>query len=59
MKNKYDHVYLDSHERKILVHGLIELKNELIQQGRYTDVIDELLLKIINAPVKKLKVVNI
>jgi hypothetical protein len=59
MRNKYDHVYLDSHERKILVHSLIELKNELIQQGRYTDVIDELLLKVINAPVKKLKVVNI
>jgi len=58
MRNKYDHVYLDSHERKILVHSLIGLKNELIQEGRYTDVIDELLLKVMSAPVKKLKVVN-
>jgi hypothetical protein len=55
LKNKYNHVYLDSHEYKILVYSLIELKNELIQQG----VINELLLKVINAPIKKLKVVNI
>ena len=56
MRNKYKHVYLDSHERTILIHSLIELKNDLIKQGRYTDVLDELIFKVTNAPVKKLKV---
>ena len=35
MRNKRNHVYVDSHERKILVHSLIALQNELIQEGRY------------------------
>ena len=54
-ETKY-HAYLDSHERSILLHSLVELKNQLIQQGRYTDCVDELIFKVINAPVKKLKV---
>ena len=53
-ETKY-HAYLDSEERTILLHSLVELKNQLIQQGRYTDC-DELIVKVINAPVKKLKV---
>jgi hypothetical protein len=56
MRNPTYHVYLDSQERKIVIHSIIELKNALIQQGRYTDVLDELLLKVINAPVKKMKI---
>ena len=40
-ETKY-HAYLDSEERTILLHSLVELKNQLIQQGRYTDCVDEL-----------------
>ena len=54
-ETKY-HAYLDSEERTILLHSLVELKNQLIQQGRYTDCVDDLIVKVINAPVKKLKV---
>ena len=50
MREKFNHMYLDSHERKLLVHSLVELKNQLIQQGRYTDCVDELIFKVINAP---------
>lgn len=56
MKDPTYHLYLDSHERKIAVHSLVELKNQLIKQGRYTDCVDELIFKMANAPVKKLKV---
>ena len=56
MREKKTHLYFDSEERKILLHSLVELKNQLIQQGRYTDCVDELIVKVINAPVKKLKV---
>jgi len=34
MREKFNHMYLDSHERKLLIHSLVELKNQLIQQGR-------------------------
>ena len=54
-ETKY-HTYLDSNERSILLQSLVELKNQLIQQGRYTDCVDELIFKVINAPLKKLKV---
>ena len=54
MREKFNHLYLDSHERKLLIHSLVELKNQLIQQGRYTDCIDELIFKVINAPTKRM-----
>ncbi len=54
-ETKY-HAYLDSHERKLLIHSLVELKNQLIQQGRYTDCVDELIFKVINAPSKRMKI---
>lgn len=44
MRAKFNHLYLDSHERKLLIHSLVELKNQLIQQGRYTDCMDRLQL---------------
>lgn len=56
MGEKTNHLYVDNQERKILLLSLVELKNQLIQQGRYTDPVDELILKVMNAPVKKLKV---
>lgn len=57
MREKLNHLYVDSQERTILLHSLVELKNQLIQQGRYTDCVDELIFKVINAPAKKLKIV--
>ena len=29
MREKFNHLYLDSHERKLLIHSLVELKNQL------------------------------
>ena len=26
MREKFNHLYLDSHERKLLIHSLVELK---------------------------------
>jgi len=42
MREKTYHVYLDSNERKVLIHSLIELKNSLI----HTDAVDELIFKV-------------
>ena len=56
MREQKYHIYLDSHERKLLIHSLVELKNQLIQQGRYTDCVDELIFKVINTLTKRMKI---
>ena len=44
-KNK-DAVYLTYDEKSILLRTLVELKNSLIREGKYTDAVDELILKL-------------
>ena len=56
MREKTNHLYVDSQERNLLLHSLVELKNQLIQQGRYTDCVDELIFKVINAQTKRMKI---
>ena len=56
MREEKNHLYVDSQEWSILLHSLVELKNQLIQQGRYTDCVDELIFKVVNAPVKRMKI---
>ena len=53
-ENRYD--YLDSQEGTLFLHSLVELKNQFIQQGRYTDCVDELILKVENAPIKRMNI---
>lgn len=50
------HVYLTYDERRLLLNSLIDKKNDLIATGHYTDVIDEILIKVMNAKVKKVRV---
>lgn len=56
MLEKLYHLYVDSQERSLLLHSLVELKNQLIQHGRYTDCVDELIFKVVNAPIKRMKI---
>lgn len=56
MKNPKYHLYLSPNERRTVVNSLIDLRNDLISQRRYTDIIDELLIKLTKAKVKKIKV---
>ena len=55
MRKKY-HVYLTYDERRLLINSLIDKKNELMSTGHYTDAIDEILIKVMNAKVKKVRV---
>lgn len=57
MREKKYYIALDGYERGIIVNALNEMRNSLLQQGRYTDAVDEILLKIINAKTKKFKVI--
>lgn len=57
-KPKY-HLYLTHNERRTVINSLICLKNDLISQGRYTDAVDELIVKLTKAKVKKIKIKEI
>jgi len=39
-------VVLNSAEYRLMLYGLVQFRNKLIQQGRYTDAVDELLIKL-------------
>lgn len=56
MKNPKYHLYLTYDERRTVINSLICLKNDLISQGRYTDGVDVLIVKLTKAKVKKIKI---
>lgn len=58
MSKKY-YMVLDDYEHSLLIHALNDKRNELIQNGKYTDAVDEVLVKIIEAPKKKFKIKNV
>ena len=48
---------LDDVERSIIVRSLNSLRNRLMAQGKYTDGVDDVLVKAISAKKKKLKII--
>ena len=59
MKTPKYHIYLTNEERSEVLKSLIDLKNALIEQGKYTDVIDEIIIKLSFARKKNIKVIYI
>ena len=56
MREKKYHIYLTDDEQSRVIQSLINLKNNLIVQGRYTDAVDDVLFKVLSAKKKKLKI---
>lgn len=56
MRNTKYYIALDGGERRIVIDSLNRMRNKLIAAGRYTDAVDDILLKVANAPIKKFKV---
>ena len=54
MKKYY--IVFDEYERGIIINALNDKRNDLIKEGRYTDAVDEVLLKVINAKQKRFKI---
>jgi hypothetical protein len=50
------YLYLSHEETRLVLQSLVRLKNKLIQEGRYTDCVDEMILKVMEAPVKRVKI---
>lgn len=56
MKEAKYHLYLNDSEYSRVIQSLICLKNSLIEQGRYTDAVDEVLIKFTKARKKRIVV---
>ena len=48
-------VTLDDFEQRLLVNGLTDFRNDLLREDKPTEDINELILKIIDAPTRKEK----
>jgi hypothetical protein len=57
MKEKKYYIALDDFERRVVVNCMNEMRYKLIADGKYTDALDEVLLKVIHSKQKKLKVI--
>lgn len=56
MFERKDKIYITDDEQSIMAQALIDMKNELHRQGRYTDCVDDLLIKVISVKKKKVRV---
>lgn len=56
MREKKYHIYLTDDKQSRVIQSLINLKNNLIAQGRYTDAVDDVLCKVLTAKKKKVKI---
>ena len=55
MRNKY-HIYLTYEERRMLLNNLNDFRNNMIADGKYTDLLDEVIIKVANAKLKRVKI---
>lgn len=56
MKTKF-HLALDDNERSMIIRSLNSFRSRLIAQGKYTDGVDDVLVKVIGAKKKKFKII--
>ena len=54
MMKKRHYLYLSEREHRVLIRSLVQMKNRLIHEGRFTDCVDELILKVLSAPAKRI-----
>ena len=46
MKEQKRILTMSAYEYRLAIYGLIHFRNQLLAQGRYTDAVDELILKL-------------
>ena len=55
MRQKY-YLALTTEEWRLMIESLNNLRNRLISEGRYTDAVNEVLIKVTNAKTKRFKI---
>lgn len=58
MKERQHFVALDDYEHGIVIDSLNEKRNDLRTEGKSTDAVDELIVKVGHAPKRKFKVIE-
>ena len=57
MREVKRHIYVDGFEHRLLVGCLMTARNEYIHEDKPIEDVNELILKIVDAPTKKLRVI--
>lgn len=58
MKERQHFVALDDYEHGIVIDSLNEKRKDLMNEGKTTDAVDELIVKVGHAPKKKFTVIE-
>ena len=57
-REKLYHIALDDYEHGIIIRTLNDKKTDLMNEGKSTDAMDDLIMKVGTAPKKKFKVIK-
>ena len=57
-REKLYHIAFDDYEHGIIIRTLNDKKTDLMNEGKSTDAIDDLIVKVGTAPQKKFKVIK-
>ena len=57
-REKLYHIALDDYEHGIIIRTLNDKKTDLMNEGKSTDAIDDLIVKVGTAPQKKFNVIK-
>ena len=58
MKEERYHIALDDYEHGVVIRALNATKTDLMNEGKSTDAVDDLIIKVGYAPKKKFKVIE-
>ena len=58
MKEERYHIALDDYEHGVVIRALNDTKTDLMNEGKSTDAVDDLIIKVGYAPKKKFKVIE-
>ncbi len=56
MRNQKYHHYLSENEHRFLIQNLLWFQNKIRQEGRYTDAVDDLIIKLSKAKAQKIRI---
>ena len=56
MREERKVITLDPYEQGVLITALNDLRNDKLEERKPTDTVDDVLLKVIDAPTKKVRV---
>ena len=57
MREQKYYIAFDRYEQGTMINALNEMRNSLITESKYTDAVDEIIIKIFNAKTKKFKII--